>query len=247
MSTWHDTDRFWHDFHDVMFHRRRWEQAEEEADDILALAGIVTDAALLDMCCGPGRHALAFARRGLTVTGVDRTETYISQAQDRASEAGIEARFVVGDARAYREPERYDAAVCLYTSFGYFEDPEDDLLLLKNVCDSLKSGGVFVIDMNGKEVSARAFKGRAWDDLEDGSRLLEHRTVVPDWEWIENEWVLLKDGEQTTDTFRVRMYSGVELKQVLGQAGFGSVSLHGDWSGTPYDDHARRLIAVARK
>jgi hypothetical protein len=43
------------------------------------------------------------------------------------------------------------------------------------------------------------------------------------------------------------MYSGDDLSKSLLAAGFGSVELFGDWSGIPYDDQARRLIAVARK
>ena len=101
--------------------------------------------------------------------------------------------------------------------------------------------------MNGKEVAAKAFQKRSWEELEDGSTLLEERTVGPGWEWVENRWVVIKDGVKKETTFRVRVYSGGELRTILLSAGFESVELYGDWTGTPYDDQARRLIAVARK
>jgi SAM-dependent methyltransferase len=247
MSSWHDTDPFWVDFHDVMFHRRRWELAEEEAEAVIRLASIDSGTQILDMCCGPGRHSLAFAQRGYNVVGVDRTSAYIDQARERATQAGLDVTFEVGDARSYQAPDRFGAAVCLYTSFGYFEEQEEDLALLRNICSSLKAGGVFAIDMNGKEVAARAYKGRSWEEMENGTKLLEERTVGPDWAWIENKWTVVEDGVERETRFRVRMYSGMELRRALEEAGFREVDLYGDWTGTPYDDQARRLIAIARK
>lgn len=247
MSPWHDTDPFWMDFYEVMFHQRRWDQADEEADGLIALTGLEKGGRILDMCCGPGRHALAMAKRGYAVTGVDRTVAYVEEARRRARDADLDASFEVGDAREYRELDQFDGATCLYTSFGYFETPEEDMSLLRNLCLSLKSGGCLVIDMHGKEISARAYKDRTWDTMEDGSLLLESRTVGPAWAWIENTWTVVKDGQQKQATFRVRMYSGTELKTALEAAGFKSTELYGDWSGAPYDEQARRLIAVARK
>ena len=247
MSSWHDTDPFWIDFHDVMFHQRRWALAEEEVEGVIRLGWVAEESEILDMCCGPGRHALALASRGHHVIGIDRTVPYIEQARSRAADMGLDVGFEIGDARTYQNPGRFDASICLYTSFGYFEEAKEDLALLRNICVSLKAGGVFAIDMNGKEVSARVYKGRSWEDMENGAKLLEDRTVGPDWEWIENKWTVVQDGIQKETTFRVRMYSGVELKQILREAGFGSIQLYGDWTGIPYDEQARRLIAIARK
>ena len=155
--------------------------------------------------------------------------------------------FLVGDARVYQNPGRFDAAICLYTSFGYFETEDEDLQLLKNVCVSLKDSGTFVLDMNGKEVLQRTFTDRSSEDLEDGSTFSEERTIGPEWDWMENRWVVTRGGVERETTWRVRLYSGEELRSILLLAGFESVELYGDWTGTPYDDQARRLIAVARK
>ena len=245
--SWHDTDHFWEAFGSVMFHQRRWDMASEEADGVIRLTEIAPPAEVLDICCGPGRHALVLAERGFRVTGVDRTKSYIERARKKAEAAGVNVDFQIADARSYKDSNRFDTAISLYTSFGYFENPDEDLLLLKNVHASLKEGGTFLIDMNGKEVAAKAFQKRSWEELDDGSTLLEERTVGAGWEWIENRWVVIKDGVQKETTFRVRMYSGIELRGAMLSAGFQSVDLYGDFSGTPYDDRARRLIAVGRK
>ena len=104
--------------------------------------------------------------------------------------------FLVGDARVYQNPGRFDAAICLYTSFGYFETEDEDLQLLKNVCVSLKDSGTFVLDMNGKEVLQRTFTDRSSEDLEDGSTFSEERTIGPEWDWMENRWVVTRGASR---------------------------------------------------
>lgn len=230
-----------------MFTRRRWELADEEVDEIVRLTGVSAGAQVLDLCCGPGRHALAFGAKGFRVTGVDRTECYIAAANEKAAELDFDLTFLVGDARKYRRPDYYDLAVCLYTSFGYFETVEEDNLLLGNMCECLKAGCAFVLDINGKEVAQRVFRENWFEDFEEGFTVSEVRKVGPDWDWIENKWTVNRDGLEKSASFRVRMYSGDDLSESLLSVGFDSVELFGDWSGMPYNDQARRLIAVARK
>ena len=106
MKPWHEQDAFWETIARKMFTPAHWEQAVSEVDHILALASAHTGASILDLCCGPGRHSLELARRGLKVTGVDRTKRYIESAQAKASEKGLRsADFFVADMRTYRQPE----------------------------------------------------------------------------------------------------------------------------------------------
>jgi SAM-dependent methyltransferase len=220
VSEWHDTDAFWEGFQEVMFSRRRWDLASDEVEGVIELTGVEPNSHFLDLCCGPGRHALVLAGRGFRVTGVDRTASYIEAARANLSAAVGQAEFLVADARTYRDPGAFDAAICLYTSFGYFET---------------------------KEVLQRVFSETSTEDLDDGATLTEERTIGPEWAWIENRWIVRSDTAEKETTFRVRMYSGPELAQALRSAGFWDVELYGDWTGSPYDDQARRLIAVARK
>jgi SAM-dependent methyltransferase len=247
VSEWHDTDTFWEGFQEVMFSRRRWDLASDEVEGVVRLTSVEPNAHFLDLCCGPGRHALALAGRGFRVTGVDRTPSYIEAARANLSAAVGRHEFLVADARTYRVPGAFDAAICLYTSFGYFESKDEDLQLLQNVCDSLTREGSFVLDVNGKEVLQRVFSETSTEDLDNGATLTEERTVGPEWAWVENRWIVRSDTAEKETTFRVRMYSGSELSQALRSTGFSDVKLYGDWTGSPYDDQARRLIAVARK
>ena len=117
---------------------------------------------------------------------------------------------------------------------------------MANVHRSLKPGGKFVIDVMGKEVLASVFRERDWRE-EDGALILEERKVSNDWSWIENRWILFKDGKRYENRLSLRLYSAAELETLLKSCGFASVNIYGDFTGTPYDHNARRLVVVASK
>ena len=244
MPAWYDDDSFWETFYPAMFHRGRWEVAPEEIDAALALLDLQPGAEVLDFCCGPGRHALELARRGYRVTAVDRTASYLEFGRRRAEAEGLHVDFVQEDVRTFRSEQSFDAAVSLYTSFGYFENPADDQRVLQNLHFSLRSGGRLMMDMSGKEVLARLFQERNWSELDDGSLFLEERTLEDGWERIQNRWLIIRDGERHEKRFSVRIYSAVELQALMMAAGFDSVAVYGTLDGGPYDHTARRLVAV---
>lgn len=247
MIVWHEDDRFWETMAPVMFNQQRLEATPAEVDSVIRLLELSPGAHILDLCCGPGRHALEMARRGFRVTGVDRTSAYLEQARQQAAAKGLDIEFVLADMRAFRRPEAFDGAVNLYTSFGYFEDPDDDLQVIRNLYTSLKPGGRLVMEMMGKEILARIFREWDWHRNEDGTLLLEERKIRDGWDWIETRWILIDRTERGEYTFGHRLYSGAELAALLREAGFASVTLYGGLAGGPYDNTAQRLAAVAQK
>ncbi|MFQ5858089.1 MAG: class I SAM-dependent methyltransferase [Anaerolineae bacterium] len=185
--------------------------------------------------------------RGFRVTGVDRTTAYLERARRQAVEEGLNAEFVHEDMRSFRRPETFDGAINLFTSFGYFQDPAEDLQVVRNLHASLKPGGRLVMELMGKEVLARIFRERDWHQDEDGTLFLEERTISSGWDWIENRWITIDGSQRTEFTLGHRLYSGTELAALLRQAGFTSVTLYGGLAGGPYDHTAPRLAAVAQK
>jgi SAM-dependent methyltransferase len=245
-KTWHENDDFWEMMAPFMFSENNWAAAPAEVDRVTALLDLLPGAAILDLGCGPGRHSLELARRGFCVTGVDRTALYLEQAQRRAEGEGLTVEFVQEDMRRFCRPDTFDAALSLFTSFGYFDTPEENQQVLVNVHSSLKGGGRLIMELMGKEVLARVFQARDWQE-QDGAFFLQERQVSDDWTRMENRWILLK-GQIQYD-FRVShwIYSAAELSVMLRDSGFSSVDAYGNTEGTPYDPTARRLVLVARK
>lgn len=246
MRNWHQDDEFWQIIAPFFFEDRRWKEAPVEVDRIIPLLSLSPGASVLDLCCGPGRHALELARRGYRVTGVDRTAAYLKKAKEKADQEGLTVEFVQDDMRDFCRPGSFDGALLMFTSFGYFEDAAENLRVLANVCRSLRDTGSLLIDLMGKEVLARIHCERDWRER-DGVLLLEERKITNDWSRMENRWIVQQGHKRLEYKVTFCLYSAAELSKLLKESGFGSVDIYGDLEGAPYDQAAKRLIAVARK
>jgi SAM-dependent methyltransferase len=240
---WFEDPAFWDDFRIAMFHARRQAETPAEVDALVKLLGIAPPARILDLCCGFGRHATELARRGFTVTGVDLHEPYLAEARAAAPEV----EWVRADVREFRRPRAFDAALSMYTSFGYFADAADDARHATNAFESLVPGGAFLIDTMSKEVLAAKYQERQWHELDDGSRLLSRTTIEDGWRAVRNEWTLYKGDERRETFFWNRLYAGTELEALLREVGFADVRIFGWLDGRPYGPGAPRLVAVARR
>ncbi|MGD2110852.1 MAG: class I SAM-dependent methyltransferase [Phycisphaerae bacterium] len=244
---WHEDDTFWLETEAAVFTEERWTQAVVDVDRVLALTNPAKDAAILDLGCGVGRHALEFARRGYRVTGVDRTQAYLDQAVNKAKHEKLNAEWVQADMREFRRNGEFDLVVNLLTTFGYFEDRAEDERVAANACASLKPGGAFIIELMGKEVIARIFRPFDWQRLPDGTLFLEERKLSSDWTRLCARWILIKGDRRVEREFELRLYAASELKQLLLKVGFVQVDACGSLDGRPYDHEAERLALVARK
>jgi SAM-dependent methyltransferase len=243
---WFADQSFWSTFGSVIYSDDRLRKAPDDVAQLLALAK-VSRPEVLDLCCGTGRHAMEFAKRGCRVTGVDRTPASLEQARTQAAAEGVDVEFVEGDMRAFSRPGAFDLVVNLFTSFGYFERADDERLVLARVYENLRPGGTFILDVMGKELLARVFQATRSVVAPDGTLVIWRTDVAPDWTRIKGEWYAVRDGLSKRFDVDHWIYSGAELREMLRQAGFREVSLFGDLDQRPYDLSAVRLIAVGRK
>ena len=86
---------------------------EQEVGFLVDALGLRAGQTVLDVGCGPGRHALALARRGLRVHGVDRSPEFVDLATRAAAAERLDATFEVLDVRDLEPVLRYDAAICI--------------------------------------------------------------------------------------------------------------------------------------
>jgi SAM-dependent methyltransferase len=241
---WFENEDFWRDLYPYMFPVERLAAAPEQIAQILALTG-VRSGHVLDLCCGPGRHSIEFARQGFFVTAVDRTSYLLDRARAHAAAEAPSIEFVRADMREFLRSATFDLAVNLFTSFGYFEDPDDELRVLRNVRQSLRPGGIFVMELLGKEYLAAHWVNARCLDFADGTVLVQRARVAHEWTRVFCDWTVIKDGRALTHHFDHTIYSGRELKDLLLRSGFSQVRLYGDLRGSPYGVDAQRLIAVA--
>ncbi len=247
MDEWYENETLWDELEPVLFTPDRMKQAVTEVDQILALVSAAPNAILLDLGCGVGRHSLEFAKRGLRVTGVDRTASYLETASECAAARKLNVEWIAADMREFHRDTTFHLVVSLLTSFGYFTDLSDDRKVLDNIFRSLVPGGMFVLDIMSKEVLARVFRQRDWQEPSDGVILLEERAVTDDWSRLDIRWIILRGDQRREHRFRLRLYAAAELKDILADTGFIDIKAFGSMAGSPYDQDAERLVMTARK
>ena len=248
-KAWYRDDVFWRDTYTFLFGEEVCRHTDEEAD--FAEKWLTRNPGrILDVCCGPGRHAMMLAGRGHHVTGVDASEYLIGKAREEATRGGATLMLLQGDAAntpKLVQGRKFDLAICLYTSIGLSADLEEDMAILQGIAECLEPGGKAVLDVMGKEVLARRFQRRDWITDSEDRILLRERRIEAEWTQIRNRWTLADGSKRTVYDFKHRVYDARELSQMVHEAGFNSNEVMGGFDGRPYDEEAQRLIVVAER
>ncbi|MGP4017483.1 class I SAM-dependent methyltransferase [Saccharopolyspora sp. 5N708] len=237
---WYEDDELWSAFSSVMFSPERAGLAAE----VVArspLFGFPPGARVLDQCCGIGMFAVPLARRGYAVTGVDLSAIMLARAEEAAADAGVRIRLVRSDVLQYVQPGSFDVVLNLFTSFGYFDDPEQNLQVLRNAHASLAPGGQLVVDVLGKEVYAGWVGPPKVVDLDNGMVVMRD-TILDGWTRFRTDWTLVHGDTAKHASITCFVYSAAELVALFEAAGFNDVECFGGFGAEPYDNHAKRLI-----
>ncbi|MDA3955879.1 class I SAM-dependent methyltransferase [Oceanispirochaeta sp.] len=245
-NSWFSDEWFWKTYGPIMFDAQRMKNSAYEVEQIINLCSLKQNDLVFDCCCGLGRHSLELAERGCKVSGLDLSQGYLDLAREEASRRSLEVDFIHKDARTIDYENKFDAIINMFTSFGYFEDPDDDLELLRKLNSALKPGGTLFMEMTGKEILARDFEERTWFEREGIKIMLEY-SVDLNWTELCNRWLFYKDDKMTEYSFSHRIFSASEMAAMLWKAGFSTIEIYGSFEKDPYDHKAKNLILITRK
>ena len=216
-----------------------------EVDDVLAVLVEPDGASILDAPCGHGRLSNLLAQRGFRMTGLDRATRFLDRGRESARALGVEVRYVAGDLRALPFGAVFDATICWFTSFGYFDDDENRRVLAE-FRRTLRPGGRLIIETLHHDAFVRSFSRtpassvtRAGEDL-----LIDETDFDPLTGRFETDRTIVRDGEVRRSHHSVRLPTPPEFDAWLTGAGFGTVEFVGR-GGQSVSLDAWRLVVIA--
>lgn len=196
--------------------RDQWSsrQTRGQVDALWRLLRLRRGSLVLDVACGFGRHAVGMARRGARVVGVD-----LSRAMLAAASRHRRVAYRRGDMRSLRYRAEFDAATCLFTSFGYFSDA-DNRRALRGMVAALKPGGRLLIDHRDRRWARAHDAPRLWFRVKDRF-VCEEGTYDARAGLQDRRWWIVRPGRRrvATKRFRVRLYDRAQWRSMLAAAG----------------------------
>ena len=202
-------------------------------------------ATVLDVPCGRGRHAVALARDGLRVTGVDISLDAVEELRRRAAASKVDVDARVGDMRDL-DLGPFDAAYTLGNSVGYF-DPAGTGRFLAGVARALRPGGRFVLETH---MVAEALLPKLEEESTysaGGITMSDRNRYDVRESRLDTTVTFARDGEVVSREMSVWVLTSGALVGLVTGAGFEVEALHGDLDGAPFGLGSSRVLVVAQR
>ena len=229
------------------------EDTQRQVEFIIQTLRLNGSEKIMDLACGYGRHALLFAKKGYSDTGIDITEPYIHDARINAEKMGLtNASFIHEDIRNVNFSEEFDVVLNLADgAVGYLETEEENLKIFDVISKALKPGGRHFMDICNADFAERHFPMRSWDA---GSTTLS----LTEFEWDSDKRIMLFGGTEIPygepaeppvirEGDPIRLYSPEELKTILAQRGMKMEKTFCNYSGKPAGNNELQLMVCSTK
>jgi ubiquinone/menaquinone biosynthesis C-methylase UbiE len=210
---------------------------------------------VLDIACGAGEHSIAFAKAGMVPTGFDIAPRLIEVGTESAKEKKVDVNFFVGDMREINFTQRFQGAVIMSHSFGFFNH-EENRLVLQGTYNSLLDGGRLLLDLMNPFNVPRFQK--TWTKLNHGYLLSEPHTMDATSGQLRGRPAIFIDisnnrivqmNEDAMSNNDIRMYSALEIRDLLDDVGFKKIEFYGQnkLPRMPYSSNSERMVVVAER
>jgi SAM-dependent methyltransferase len=201
-------------------------------------------AALLDICCGHGRHAIPLAERGYRVTGIDSSEDALAEAH--AADAH-NVSWQLRDMLDLPWEPRFDGAYCFGNSFGYL-DRNGVQQFLPAVARALRPGAKFVVEtgMTAESILRIEHPGQRWLRIGDIFMLNQRHYDVAAGR-LDVDYTFISNGTVETRAVQSFTFTASETIRMHADAGLKLVEMSASARGDPYKLGSAQLILVTER
>lgn len=238
---WFDTE-----YYHLLYNDRDYAEGERFLSQLITHLELPPKARIIDLACGKGRHSVYLAKAGFDVLGVDLSANSIQHNQQFSHE---HLRFCVHD---MREPllnhvteEKVDAVFNLFTSFGYFDQVEEDMAVFRFVTEALQTGGYFVLDfLNGTYVKKKLIPQEV---VQKGETTFYISRKITD-DQVQKDICFFGDGQPKHYTEKVKLHSSEEIAHLATASGLEVQEVFGNYELATFDaETSPRCIFVFKK
>jgi len=238
-KTWFES---WFDspYYHILYADRDFKEASDFIDKLAHHLSFTKGASLLDVACGRGRHAKHLNQLGYDVTGIDLSKQSIDYAKRHENQT---LRFHQHDMRKSLN-KSFDGVLNLFTSFGYFEDDDDNQRVLSAFRSHLRPGGIGVID----------FLNTPWvaKNLVPAEKIIKKGISFDIKRSIDKRWIIKEisfETDQTKFQFKeqVRALKLEDFEKWLEDVGLKIKDIYGDYQLSDYNPlSSNRLIMIVQ-
>ena len=232
-KSWFNTE-----YYHILYKNRSTIEAESFIKKLIKELKLKKNSSLLDLACGKGRHSIYLNKLGFKVTGVDLSSQNIAYAKNFSNKR---LSFFKHDMRLPIN-QKFDAIFNLFTSFGYFENSDDDYKVINSIKKSLNRHGFGVIDfMNSKKVIKSLVEKSELNY--NGVKFSIERSY--DGEFIKKRILVNDLGKEYEYFEKVRAYVYLDFKKILNSCNLFLTNCYGDYDMSPFcEETSSRLILI---
>jgi 2-polyprenyl-3-methyl-5-hydroxy-6-metoxy-1,4-benzoquinol methylase len=235
-ESWFDTA-----YYHQLYSNRNEEEAQSFISNLLNLLKLDSNSKILDLACGKGRHAKTLNEFGFDVLGVDLSQNSISIASKMKNE---HLDFQVHDMREPIHGRKFDSVFNLFTSFGYFDESDDNVLVCNAIAEMLNPNGILVIDFMNVE---KVISNLVTQEVKKVNNLTFRITRHCDGKHIHKRIRFEDQGENFDFTERVQALKLGDFETLLANH-FRILYTFGSFDLKPFDAlNSDRLIIIAQR
>jgi len=207
------------------------------------------EGAMLDLCCGTGRHSIILQRRGWTVIGLDLSKNLLAIAKQSMKKARVKFPLVRADMRCFPfKKQVFDAVICMFTSFGYLPSECEDIKSFREVRRTLRKGGEFLFDVANRDHIIRVFQEKEWAEYGPFYMLEKRSLELGQTSRLLSQWTIIRKDTREVRLLQhnVRLYTLQRLKQMLRMAELKVGEVYGGYDGKEFSLDSSRMIVLVR-